>query len=82
LAVNAAERQEPDPWEEPIGEFIQTREKVTVSEIARLALGFENSRFGKAEQNRITRVLTDLNWGRGNRTGRGRWYTPKREVTK
>jgi hypothetical protein len=34
-----------------------------VSEIARLGLGLENSRIGKAEQNRITRVLTDLDWG-------------------
>jgi predicted P-loop ATPase len=78
------ERQEPDPWEEPIGEFIQNRDKVTVSEIAR-GLGLENSRIGKAEQNRIIRVLTDLNWGRAPRTGRGRWYTPKgkrMEVTK
>ena len=79
------DRQEPDPWEEAIGEFLQNRDKVTVSEIARLGLGLENSRIGKAEQNRIIRVLTDRNWERGRRTGQGRWYTPKGkpvEVTK
>jgi predicted P-loop ATPase len=79
------ERQEPDPWEEAIGEFIQTRDKVTVSEVAHLGLGLENSRIGKAEQNRIIRVLTDLGWGQGRRTGQGRWYTRKGkpvEVTK
>lgn len=79
------DRQEPDPWEEAIGEFLQNRDKVTVSEIARLALGFDTSRIGKAEQNRITRVLTDLNWGKAPRTGQGRWYTRKGnpvEVTK
>jgi predicted P-loop ATPase len=79
------ERREPDPWEEAIAEFIENRDKVTVSEVARLALGLENSRIGKAEQNRITRVLADLNWGKAPRTGKGRWYAPKRkpmEVTK
>jgi predicted P-loop ATPase len=80
-----ADRQEPDPWEEVIGEFLQNRDKVTVSEVARLGLSLENSRIGKAEQNRIIRVLTDRNWERGRRTGQGRWYTPKGkpvEVTK
>jgi predicted P-loop ATPase len=79
------DRQEPDPWEEDICEFLHNRDKVTVSEIARLGLGLENSRIGKAEQNRIIRVLTDRNWERGRRTGQGRWYTPKGktvEVTK
>jgi len=54
-----------------------------VSEVARLGLGLENSRIGKAEQNRIIRVLTDLGWGQGRRTGKGRWYSRRGpEVTK
>jgi Virulence-associated protein E len=69
----------------PSASSSKNRDKVTVSEIARLGLGLENSRIGKAEQNRIIRVPADRNWERGRRTGQGRWYTPKgkpAEVTK
>jgi hypothetical protein len=44
------DRQEPDPWEEAIAEFVESRDWVTVSEVARLGLGLENSRIGKAER--------------------------------
>ena len=69
--------------EEAIAEFVESRDWVTVSEVARLGLGLENSRIGKAEQNRIIRVLTDLGWGQGRRTGKGGWYSRRGpEVTK
>jgi predicted P-loop ATPase len=69
-------RCENDPWEEDIAEFIATRDRATVSEIARQALHFEAiARVGTHDQRRIASVLSKLGWALGRRTGKSRWYT-------
>jgi predicted P-loop ATPase len=71
-------RYEADPWHEDIAEFVANRDRVTVSEVARLALHFDAiARVGTVDQRRIAAVLTTLGWEQGRRTGKGRWYTRK-----
>jgi predicted P-loop ATPase len=55
-------RFEIDPWEPLIERFLAGRSRVQVSEIAQDALELVFSRMGKAEQNRITSILTRLGW--------------------
>jgi predicted P-loop ATPase len=50
-------RFESDAWEEAITEYVKTRDRVTVGEIARNALGFEDKRISRADMNRIGAVL-------------------------
>jgi predicted P-loop ATPase len=70
-------RQDTDVWEEPINEYLKGRPRVTVLEVARKALLIDaNSKVGRAEQNRITRVLKSLKWKSGSRSGTARWYVP------
>jgi hypothetical protein len=61
-------RFETDPWEEPIAEWLRTRERVTVFEVAREALGKDMGTIGTGDRNRITAVLQHLGWARGKRT--------------
>jgi predicted P-loop ATPase len=73
-------RQDIDVWEEPISEYLKGRPRVTVLEVARNALLIDaNSKVGRSEQNRITRILKSLKWKSGSRSGTARWYVP--EVT-
>lgn len=58
-------RFEADPWEEPIAEWLRSRERVTVFEVARGALFKETGTIGTADRNRITAVLQRLGWMRG-----------------
>jgi predicted P-loop ATPase len=67
-------RFEGDPWEERIAEFIELRTRVSVSEVATAALGFDGvSRVGTADQRRISNVLLGLGWKPG-RDKRSRFY--------
>ncbi len=69
-------RYEGDPWEEAISDFVEnlTRARVTVSEIARIALHFEAiARVGTADQRRIGAILAKLGW-RAERDWKGRFY--------
>ena len=62
-------RYEGDAWEEPIRNFIETKSKVTVGEIARESLSIETQRIGTADQRRIMAVLEILGWRRLPREG-------------
>ncbi len=68
-----AKRFEADPWEEAISKFITGRERATVAEIAKGALGLEVGKVGTAEQRRISGVLVDQRW-KSDRDWRGRFY--------
>lgn len=69
-------RQEDDPWSPPMHLWIEGSilNRVTVSQVAREALGFDgNSRIGTIEQRRIANILKDLGWT-PQRTNQGRFY--------
>src|SRR5262249_54552111 len=70
------ERYEADPWEDVIRHYLVLKEQVTVTEVAKAAIGLETPKIGKAEQNRITSTLTNLRWKRGPRGGPNgtRWW--------
>jgi hypothetical protein len=72
-AAEQAKRFEADPWEQTICEFVAGRQRVSVTEVARDALGLEVSKVGTTEQRRISGVLIDRGWTAG-RDGRGRFY--------
>ena len=64
-------RYEADIWEERITEYLQTHSRVTVSEVAKLALFIETPRVNTADQRRISAAMTNLGWKRereGNKT--------------
>jgi len=70
-------RQEDDPWFTTIAEALEnaTATKFTIAWIARTYLGFDgDSRIGKAEQNRITIILKELQCKPLPRTGAGRYW--------
>jgi predicted P-loop ATPase len=70
-----AARYEADPWETAIMEHVAGRGRVTVTEIARDALGFEGvGKVGTAEQRRIAGVLLSQGWTRG-KDWQGRFYS-------
>jgi predicted P-loop ATPase len=76
-----AERYEADCWEEPIAIYLEIKERVTIGEIARNALGFANDRIGTADQRRIAAALERLNWRRERCDGKTdwqgkRWWVP------
>jgi predicted P-loop ATPase len=57
-------RYEADAWEEVLREYLQTKDKVLVSQVAREALGIETPRIGTADQRRIAAALERLGWRR------------------
>src|SRR5262249_2984138 len=75
-------RDETGPWEEKIAEYLTLKittdgpgAKVTVSEVARVALLFETPRIGTADQRRIAAVMTNLGWNRQPKDWQGkRWW--------
>jgi predicted P-loop ATPase len=67
-------RYEADAWEETIDTFLEAHSKVTISQIARDALGIETPRIGTAEQRRIAAALEQLHWKRLKKDWRGRRY--------
>jgi predicted P-loop ATPase len=69
-----AKRFEADPWEQAIREFVSGRERVSVTSVAKDALGLEVGKVGTIEQRRISGVLIDLGWIAG-RDSRGRFYS-------
>jgi predicted P-loop ATPase len=67
-------RYEGDPWEERIATHVELRTRVTVTEVATNALGFDSvSRVGTADQRRIANILFQLGWKPG-RDYQGRFY--------
>ncbi|MFB9979448.1 VapE domain-containing protein [Mesorhizobium kowhaii] len=71
IAPEQEARYEGDTWEETIRDFIATRSKVLVGEIAKEALHFETSRIGRADQNRIIAVLEQIGWARQPKDWKG-----------
>jgi len=59
-----ATRYEADAWEEDIATYLATASKVTVSQLAREALGIERPKIGTADQRRIAAALEQLGWKR------------------
>jgi predicted P-loop ATPase len=68
-----AARYEGDAWEEPIGKYLESVERTTVSALASNALGFKTDRLGTADQRRIVAILAALGW-RQKRDMHGRWW--------
>ena len=72
------ERYEADPWEVPIADYLETlltNAKVTVSQVAKNALGFvSDARIGTADARRIAAVLERQGWYRAPRQANGRWW--------
>jgi predicted P-loop ATPase len=69
-------RYEADTWEENIAQYIDTKGRVTVGEIAHQALSIETARIGTADQHRITAALERLGWKRDKKDWEGkRWWS-------
>jgi predicted P-loop ATPase len=72
-----ADRYENDAWEESIAAYVKTRDRVTIGEVAKLALFIETPRIGTADQRRIAAVLDQLGWQRLPKDWQGkRWWGP------
>jgi predicted P-loop ATPase len=67
-------RFEADAWEESIADFIATRTKVTIGEIAQAGLHFDKSKIGTADQRRIAAILELLGWHRLPKDSQGRRF--------
>ena len=71
-----ATRYEADAWEEDIATYLATASKVTVSQLAREALGIERPKIGTADQRRIAAALEQLGWKRLPKDWQGkRWWS-------
>jgi predicted P-loop ATPase len=75
IVPEQAARYEADAWQETIGVYLEFKHKVTVSQVAREALGIETPRIGTAEQRRIAAALEQLGWKRQKKDWQGkRWW--------
>jgi predicted P-loop ATPase len=81
VAPEQEERYEADAWEESISEFLKRPlpeatagrpAKVTVGLVAKLALGFQESKIDRSAQLRIAAAMTRLGWKRALRSGLAR----------
>jgi predicted P-loop ATPase len=70
-------RYEADVWEEDVANYVGTKAKVTVGEIARAALKIETARIGTLEQRRIASALEQLGWRRLPKDRQGKRYWSK-----
>jgi hypothetical protein len=76
-------RYEADAWEEAVAHYLarvakekeEAKRRTTVLQVAVQGLGFDRSKVGRAEQNRIMAVFERLGW-RGFRSNGVRWYAP------
>lgn len=81
IVPEQAARYDADSWEENIGTYLKLKSRVTVGEVALLALNIETAKIGKADQNRIAAAMESLRWKRElpyNKTdwqGK-RWWVP------
>lgn len=71
-------RFEVDAWEDEIAAFVRGRSRVSVTEIAREALGLEKSKIGTTEQRRIGAALGRLRW-KAFRDWQGRAFRPEKD---
>ena len=56
-----------DAWEDAIGAYLATRQRVTILEIAKEGLFIETPKIGTSDQRRIIAALDRLGWTRGAR---------------
>jgi predicted P-loop ATPase len=72
------ERYETDVWEAPVADYLATlltQPRVTISQVARNALGFiSDARIGTADARRIAAVLERQGWRRAPRQSSGRFW--------
>jgi predicted P-loop ATPase len=72
-------RYEDDAWRGDIAAYIALHSRVTITAVARGALGFDVvAKVGTADQRRIAGVLTSLGWGPGERDMGHRYYVPRK----
>jgi predicted P-loop ATPase len=73
MAAEQEARYEADAWEEVVAEWLASKDRVTVYQVAFEALHFETSRIGTADQRRIIAILQRRGWERAKkRDGKGR----------
>lgn len=69
-----------DPWEKPVLDFVEGREKVTATEILSHALNLDLDRQDRASQMRVTNLLKANGWTTKRQVVQGRrlrfWYSP------
>jgi len=76
IVSEQAARYEGDAWEEPIHDYVDDKDKVTVGQVARDALSIETPRIGTADQRRIRSVLELFGWSQKKRGSDGtRWWS-------
>jgi predicted P-loop ATPase len=75
-----AARYQDDPWQEPIGRYVEGRDDVSVPDILTQALNLvEKGRWAQADQNRVVRCLKALGWSRYRRPRPAREWRYRRE---
>jgi predicted P-loop ATPase len=76
-------RYTPDPWEEPIWDWLnsRSRNRVTVDEVLRLCLGITADKVDQKHANRMAGISQRLGWGKVRRRDgerkRRRWAYEK-----
>ena len=80
------DRYEGDAWEQAISEWLENwnrdpqRPPLTILTVARQALFIETPKIGTADQRRISAVLEQLGWMRGERTMNGRPWVRRHDA--
>lgn len=76
--VQQERRQQTDPWEEPISDFLQGKHEATVLEIAIERLKIDISKVDFMVSKRVAKVLVRLRWKRKTTNERGKitWISP------
>jgi predicted P-loop ATPase len=69
-------RYEADAWEEDIRKYLDLNPRVTINQVAKLALYIETPKIGTADQRRIAAALTNLGLTRERKDREGkRWWS-------
>jgi predicted P-loop ATPase len=71
-------RYEADAWEEDIKRFLDNNPRVTIGQVAKLALAMETPKIGTADQRRIAAILTNLGLTRDPKDPQGKRYWSKK----
>jgi predicted P-loop ATPase len=64
-------RFEADAWEEIVVDWLTSKTKTTIGEVARVAIGIETPRINTADQRRIGAILERIGWRRGIKDSKG-----------
>jgi len=79
IAPEQEERFEADAWEEPISKYLESRDRVTVGEIAKECLFLDTGKISQPDQMRIKSAMTHIGWEKGNRGHGGIRYWQRRK---